>query len=112
MEDSLKIEWPWEIVDLELVDDFVEFIKCNLPSDHELQGHELFPGIKWDGKPTFIVDDDTTGEFILMNFEKMDRRGKSGQRAPTMTVLRTRGEVAAVIKKDHQTEVAKVSPST
>ncbi len=49
---------------MEYVDDFIAQIKDGLPPDHEIQQHEIFPGIKWEGRPIFIVDDDTTGEEI------------------------------------------------
>ena len=72
MKNALEIKWPWEMVHLECVEDFIDTIKEFLPADHELQAHELFPGIKWDGRPIFIIDDDTTGEYLLMDFEKTE----------------------------------------
>ena len=50
---------------MESVEDFIKIIKKSLPSYHDLQGHELFPGIKWSGRPSFIIDDDTTGNISL-----------------------------------------------
>ena len=103
----MEIKWPWEMVLMECVDDLIEGIKGSLPSDHELQGHELFPGIKWHRRRIFIVDDDTTDEYLLMNFEKKKRWRKSKGKVPIITVLKTREEVSALIERDHQTEVAK-----
>ena len=56
---------------IEYADDIIAQIKEALPPNHEMQMHEIFPGIKWERRPIFIVDDDTTGQRILMNFEKM-----------------------------------------
>ena len=95
---------------MECVDDFIARIKKTLPADHELQNHDLFPGIKWDKRDIFIVDDDTTDEYLLMNFEELKRWKNSKYKVPTITVLKTRAEVAALIKKDHKTEVAKYNP--
>ena len=106
MKDELEIKWPWEMMWTEYADDFERQIKEAFPPDHELQRHELFPGIKWDKRPLFIVDDDTTGERIFMNFEKMKRWGKTKHKIPTMKVL-TEDEVAAVIERDHLAECAK-----
>jgi len=52
----------------EYIDEFISFIKASLPSDHKLQSHDLYPGIKIkiNGKSIFIVDDDTTGERVLI----------------------------------------------
>ena len=91
---------------IESINDFIAFIKESLPPDHELQSHELFPGIKWSGMPIFIVDDDTTGEYLHMNFEKSKRWKKSKYRTPTITVLKTRKEVAAIIEQNHCSETA------
>jgi len=107
MEDNLEVKWPWEMVWMECVDDFIERIKQSLPSDHELQGHKLFPGIKWHRRPIFIVDDDTTGEYLLMDLERTKRWRKSKGKVPTIAVFKTREEVSALIERDHQTEVAK-----
>ena len=107
MEDNLEVKWPWEMVWMECVDDFIDRIKESLPSDHELQGHKLFPGIKWHGRPIFIVDDDTTGEYLLMDLERTKRWRKSKGKVPTIAVFKTREEVLALIERDHHTEVAK-----
>ncbi len=106
MKDIMEIKWPWEMVWMESVDNFITFIKDSLPPDHELQRHELFPGIKWDGKPIFIVNDETTGKFLHMDFEKLKRWKKSKYKVPTITVLKTRKEVATIIEKDHLVETA------
>jgi hypothetical protein len=55
MNDNIEIKWPWEMVWMEHVGDFIEWIKASLPPDHELQDHKLFPGIKWHRRSIFIV---------------------------------------------------------
>jgi hypothetical protein len=42
----MEIQSPWTMVWSEFIDDFISFIKEHLPIDHELQSHELYPGIK------------------------------------------------------------------
>ena len=91
---------------MESVNDFIAFIKESLPPDHELQSHKLFPGIKWSGRSVFIIDDDTSGEYLHLNFEKPKRWKKSKYKAPTITVLKTRKEVSAIIEQDHLVETA------
>ncbi|MCB1094440.1 MAG: hypothetical protein KDN22_02575 [Verrucomicrobiae bacterium] len=110
MKDSLRIKWPWEMVWMESVDDLTAMIKDALPSDHPLQSHDLFPGIKWDKRVIFIVDDDTTGEYLLIDFEKMKRGKNSTHKVPAITVIKTRAEVAALINRDHKAEIAKYNP--
>lgn len=107
MNDKLEIKWPWEMVWMESVDDFIEAIKTALPPDHELHSHDLFPGIKWDGRPIFIIDDDTTGEYLLMDFVKKERWKRSRLKVPTITVLKIREEVAIMIERDHRAEIEK-----
>ena len=107
--DTLYIKWPWEMTWLEFADELIAQIKEALPPDHPLQEHEIFPAIKWDGRPIFIVDDDTTGEQILMNFEKRTRWKKTKFKVPAMTVFKNRKEVAEMIERDHQAECAEVA---
>jgi len=52
----------------------------------------------------FIVDDDTTGERILMNFEKMKRWKKTKFKIPIMKVFKNDAEIAELIEHNHQTE--------
>jgi hypothetical protein len=50
MKNTLEIKWPWEMVWMENIDDFIAKTMDALPADHPLQGHDLFPGItipKW-----------------------------------------------------------------
>ena len=81
---SLKIKWPWEMIWIEHAEAITAQIRNALPPDHELEKHDLFPGIKWDRRPIFIVDDDTTGQRILMNFEKTKRWKNTSFTIPTM----------------------------
>ena len=112
MNESLAIKWPWEMVWTEYADQISERIKNALPPDHELQEHDLFPGIKWDGRPIFIVDDDTTGECVLMDFEKMTRWRRTKFKVPMMEVFGDQAAIAARIERDHLAECAKHSEET
>ena len=56
MSHSLEIKWPWEMIWIEYADEIITQIKDALPPDHELQKHDLFPGIKWDGRQIYIED--------------------------------------------------------
>ena len=99
-ESALAIEWPWEMVPMEAIDEVIDWIKGTLPSDHELQGHDLFPGIKYDGRMVFIVDDDTAGHSLLMDFENGKSCGKTRRRVPAVKVFKDRAEVAELIRRD------------
>ena len=109
MKDKLEIKSPWTMVYLDYIDDFIDQIKGALPPDHELQEHELFPGIKWSGRPIFIIKDDTTGKYILMDFEKRKRWNKTKFKIPIIKILNTRQEVSSIIERDHALECAKYS---
>jgi hypothetical protein len=107
MSDSLKIKWPWTMIWLEYAGELIAQIKDALPPDHEMRQHEIFPGIKWERRPIFIVDDDTAGQRILMNFGNMKRWKKTKHRVPTMRVFKDTAEIAAMIELDHSAECAK-----
>jgi hypothetical protein len=108
--DALEVKWPWTLIYLEFADEFIAQIKEALPPDHELQQHELFPAIKWERRPIFIVDDNTTGQTLLMNFEKRKRWRKTKFKVPTMQVFKDRNELAEMIERDHLAECAKYNP--
>jgi hypothetical protein len=107
MKDTLEIKWPWEMIWIEYADEIIAQIKEALPPNHEIQTHEIFPGIKWDRRPIFIVDDDTTGQRILMNFEKMKRWKKTKFKVPTIKVFKDNAEIRQMIESDHLAECAK-----
>ena len=107
MKDSLVIKWPWEMVPSEYLDELLAQIKDALPSDHPLQNHDLYPGIKWSGRPIFIIDDDTTGESILMDFEKMSRWKRTKHKIPHIKTLKDTKEVQEIINNDHGSECSK-----
>lgn len=106
MENNLEIKSPWTMVYTEFVDDFIFQIKRALPLDHEMQEHKIFPGVKWEKRPIFIVDDDTTGQIFLMNFEKMKRWKKTSAKVPTMHEFKSLAELAQMIERDHLAECA------
>jgi hypothetical protein len=107
MKDRLEIKWPWEMIPMENVDEVIAQIKESIPPDHELQSHEIYPGIKWDGRPIFIVDDDTTGEQLVMNLEKVKRWKKTKFKIPTIEVFHDTQAIAELIERAHVAECAK-----
>jgi hypothetical protein len=102
----MEIKSPWTLVYMEYVDDLIRQIKEALPPDHPLQQHEIIPGIKRERRLLFIVDDNTTGQRILMDFEKKKRWKKTKYRVPTMRVFKDEDEIQALIERDHQEECA------
>jgi hypothetical protein len=106
MKKTVEIKWPWTMVWLEYAEEIMDQIKEALPPDHELQSHDLFPLAKWEGRPIFVVEDDTTGERIYLNFENMKRWKKAKLRVPTIKVLKD-AEVTEMIERDHHAECAK-----
>ena len=46
MSEKLEIKWPWTMMWMEYADEFIDQIKASLPPDHEMQKHEIYPGIK------------------------------------------------------------------
>lgn len=106
MDKALEIKSPWTLVPTEYIDSFLAEIRDALPPDHPLQEHELFPGIKLARRPIFIVDDDTTGERIRMDFEQRKRWRKTRFKVPAMQVFQDDAEVAAMIERDHLAELA------
>jgi hypothetical protein len=101
----MEIKSPWTMVWSEYIDDFISFIKGHLPVDHELQSHELYPGIKIDGEPIFIVDDDTTGKCLLMDFNNKIHWNNSGVNVPTISIFKNDQEVEEMIERDHRLEI-------
>lgn len=91
----------------EFIDEFILFIKKHLPVDHELQSHELYPGIKINGEPIFIVDDDTTGKCLLMDFKNKRQWNNSGVNVPTINIFENEQEVEEMIARDHRLEMTK-----
>jgi hypothetical protein len=110
MKELLEIRWPWGMVWIEESVEIISQIKKALPPDHELQPHALFPRIKWEKRPIFVVDNDTTGQTILMNFEKMKRWKKTRFKVPAITVFKDHAEVSEMVDRDHLTECAKHNP--
>jgi len=107
MDETLEFKSPWTMIPTEYIDLCIAEIKNALPPDHPLQEHAIYPGIKWARRPIFIVDDDTTGERIRMDFEQKKRWRKTKFKVPAMQVLRDDSEVAAMIEHDHLAEVAR-----
>jgi len=103
----MEIQSPGTMVWSEFIDDFISFIKEHLPIDHELQSHELYPGIKNDGDPIFIVDDDTTGNCLLMDFKNKKQLNNSDVNVPIIITFQNDQEVEEMIKRDHQRELEK-----
>jgi len=103
----MEIKSPWTMVWSEFIDELIAFIKGHLPVDHELQSHELYPGIKIDGEPIFIVDDDTTGKCLLMDFKNKRQWNNSGVNVPTISIFENDQEVEEMIERDHRLEMTK-----
>lgn len=100
----MEIKSPWTLVYSEFIDEFISFIKENLPPTHELQSHELYPGIKQSAEPVFIVDDDTTGKRMLIDFINKRRWKKTKLKVPSIKLFENDAEIQEMIEQDHQQE--------
>ncbi len=100
----MEIKSPWTMVYLESVDEFISFIKKNLPPTHELRSHDLFPGVKLSGELVFIVDDDTTGRRLLMDFVDRKHCEKTNVAVPTIRLFENDAEIQGMIEEDHLRE--------
>lgn len=100
----MEIKSPWTMVWSEYIDEFIAFIKEHLPADHEFQSHDLYPGIKIDGQPIFIVNDDTTGKYILIDFINKKHWKNTSINLPAIKIFENRQEVEEMIERDHQRE--------
>lgn len=103
----MEIKSPWTMVWSEFIDEFILFIKEHLPVEHELQSHDLYPGIKIDGEPIFIVDDDTTGNRLLMDFTNKKQWKNTRINVPTIRIFESDQEVEEMIERDYQRELSK-----
>jgi hypothetical protein len=103
----MEIKSPWTMVYSDFIDEFITFIKENLPPKHYLQSNELYPGIKLSGEPVFIVDDDTTGNRLLIDFLNKRRWGKTNLKVPLIRIFKNDAEIQEMIDQDHQREFSK-----
>ncbi len=107
MKDTLEIKWPWELVWSEYVYELLAQIKDALPFDHPLQNHNFYPGIKLSGRPIFIIDDDTTGEIMIIDFLRMSRWKRTKHKIPHIKIFKDRTEVQELINSDYSFECSK-----
>jgi hypothetical protein len=103
----MEIKSPWTMVYSEFIDEFISLIKENLPPTHELQTHDLYPGIKVTEKPIFIVDDDTTGKRVLIDCINKKRWGKNNQKVATIRLFENDEEIQEMINQDHRQEFSR-----
>jgi hypothetical protein len=97
----MEIKYPWTIVWSEFIDDWISFIKKNLPPEHDLHTHKLYPGIKLNKEPVFIVDD-TTGKRLLLDFKNKKRWGKTNLTTPVIRIFDADTEIEKMIERDYQ----------
>ena len=45
MKDTLEIKWPWVVIWIEYADEIIAQIQEALPPNHEIQTHEIIPGV-------------------------------------------------------------------
>ncbi len=100
----MEIKSPWTMVWSENINEFIAYITENLPSNHELLNHDLYPGIKINGELIFIVDDDTTGKSLLIDFKNGKKIDETGLNVPIIKIFGNE-EIQEMIERDHQTEL-------
>jgi hypothetical protein len=67
---SIEIKEPWTMIPLCEIDYFIDFIKKNLSKEDILKECKIFPEVKISGKDIYIVQDEDTEEFYLIDFYK------------------------------------------
>lgn len=100
-EQVLTILEPWQMVPLDIVEDALAYLDGMLQPHHPLRQHNLFPLLKREDAPVWILTkEDDDGTIWLLDLTRKRRLG--GRRIAHHQLLTDEAELAALIQHDHQ----------
>ena len=98
-EEKVEFNWPWTMIPLELVGEWIEEVNKGLEVNDPIYGKDIFVSGRKDGDNLLLVDNDTDGTYAIVRFTKAIT-GLS-LKCSTIEILKTSEEVAIKLKQDH-----------
>lgn len=104
---AYHVKWPWTLIPLECVDEWIEYLRSLIGPGHPLYGKEIFAGIRrCDDIEMVLFDNDTDDTYAFVNFEEK-KRYKS-RLMPKAEVFHSWEEVKKRLEDDHQEAMRKI----
>jgi hypothetical protein len=97
-EEKVEFHWPWTMIPLELVGEWIEEVKKGLEVDDPLYGKDIFVSGRKDGGNLLLVDNDSDGTYAIVQYARA--MGSGGLKCSTIEILKTSEEVAIMLKQD------------
>ncbi len=70
----VEFKWPWTMIPLDLVGDWIEEVKNALTPDEPIYGKQIFVSGRREDKDILLIENDTDGTYVIVKFEKDMRR--------------------------------------
>jgi hypothetical protein len=98
-EEKVEFHWPWTMIPLELVGEWIEEVKKGLEGDDSLYGKDIFVSGRKDDDNLLLVENDSDGLYAIVRYAKAI--SDVGLKFSTIEIFKTSVEVAIRLKQDH-----------
>ena len=102
---TLEYKYPWTMIPLESVDEWIAAISESVKESDYLYNKEIFVSGRNEVENLILVDNDTDDSYVLMSFEYT--KSSHAPKFNTVEIYNSRGALAEKLKKDHQNAIKK-----
>ncbi len=95
----IEYKWPWTMLPLEVVDDYIKEVSIGLRSNESIYGKDIFVAARREDKNILLIENNTDQTYAIVEFEK-DRR-LIQLKCKVIDTIKTRKELSAKLYADH-----------
>ena len=95
----IEFKWPWTMIPLDLVGDWIEEVKNALNPGESIYGKQIFVSGRREDKNILLIENDTDGTYVIVKFEKDLRRRRL--KCTVLETLTSTKELSSKLKQDH-----------
>jgi len=99
---NLEVKWPWTMLPLSVVDEYIEYLRERIDPEHPLYGRKVFPSCIREDSQDFIIqfdlDDDNTYAIVFFGEKQLF----GNKKMPKVEMIASLSDLQKRFDQDHR----------
>jgi len=97
--ETIEFNWPWTMIPLALVEEWIEEVKKGLDVNDPIYGEDIFVSGRNECEKLVLIENDSDDTYAIVKYSKA--KESVGLKCSSIEILKTRAEVVIKLKQDH-----------
>jgi len=98
-DETIEFNWPWTMIPLELVEEWIEEVKRGLDVNDPIYAKDIFVSGRNEREKLVLIENDSDDTYAIVKYSSA--RKSVGLKCSSIKILKTRAEVVIKLKQDY-----------